>query len=86
MSPLNPVSATILRGVVLAIIVIVIVPGSGFNELSVARWVHILSGVMWIGLLFYVDVDQIPALTVAAADKGGGYHQGRLHHRPPGPF
>jgi hypothetical protein len=26
---------------------------------------------MWVGLLYYVNVAQIPALAAAAADKGG---------------
>ena len=71
MNPLNSIPAGIVIGVVLAIIVFVIMPGSGFNELSLARWLHILSGVMWVGLLYYVVVAQIPALAAAAADKGG---------------
>ena len=71
MNPLNSIPAGIVVGVVLAIVVFVIMPGSGFNELSLARWLHILSGVMWVGLLFYVVVAQIPGLAAAAADKGG---------------
>jgi uncharacterized membrane protein len=71
MNPLNSVPAAIITGVVLAIIVLVIMPGYTFNELSLARWLHILSGVMWIGLLYYFNVAQIPALAAAAADKGG---------------
>ena len=71
MNPLNSVPAAILTGVVLAIIVLVVIPGYAFNELSLARWLHILSGVMWIGLLYYFNVAQIPALAAAAADKGG---------------
>ena len=71
MNPLNSIPAAIISGVVLAIIVIVIIPGTGFNEFSLTRWLHILSGIMWIGLLYYVNVAQIPALAVAAADKGG---------------
>ena len=71
MNPLNSIPAGIILGVLLAIIVFVVIPGSGFNELSLARWLHILSGVMWVGLLFYVAVAQIPALAAAAADKGG---------------
>jgi len=35
------------------------------------RWLHILSGVMWIGLLWYFNVVQTPGLAAAAADKGG---------------
>jgi uncharacterized membrane protein len=71
MNPLNSIPGGIIGGVVLAIIVLVFMPGSGFNELSLARWLHILSGVMWVGLLFYVVVAQIPALAAAAVDKGG---------------
>ncbi|HXN09717.1 MAG TPA: urate hydroxylase PuuD, partial [Steroidobacteraceae bacterium] len=33
--------------------------------------IHILSGVMWIGLLYYFNVVQTPGLAAAAADKGG---------------
>src|SRR5262249_37501855 len=32
---------------------------------------HVLSGIMWVGLLFYSNVAQIPALAAAAADPGG---------------
>jgi len=71
MSSRNQVTAAIVGGVVLAIVVFVITPGSGFNELSLTRWLHILSGVMWVGLLFYVNVAQIPALAAATTDKGG---------------
>src|SRR5499427_6537771 len=71
MNPLNSIPVLIVSGVALAVVIFVIVPGSGFNELSLARWIHILSGVMWVGLLFYSNVAQIPALAAAAADKGG---------------
>ena len=72
MNPLNSIPAGIVVGVVLAIVVFVIMPGSGFNEKSLARWIHIIAGVMWVGLLYYVVVAQIPGLAAAAAaDKGG---------------
>src|SRR5262249_59665468 len=71
MNPLNSIPVLIVCGVVLSIVIFVVVPGPGFNELSLARWIHILSGVMWVGLLFYSNVAQIPALAAAAADKGG---------------
>ena len=61
MNPLNSISGAVTTGVVLAIIAFVIIPGAGFNELSLARWLHILSGVMWIGLLYYFNVVQTPA-------------------------
>ena len=39
--------------------------------LGFARWFHIVAGVIWIGLLYYFNVAQTPALADAAADKGG---------------
>jgi uncharacterized membrane protein len=35
---------------------------------ALARWLHLLAGVMWIGLLYYFNFVQVPALKVAAAD------------------
>src|SRR5688572_17161507 len=71
MNPFTSVPGAIITGVILAIIAFIVIPGGGFNELSLARWLHILSGIMWIGLLYYFNVAQIPALAAAAADKGG---------------
>jgi len=39
--------------------------------LSIDRWIHVLAGVTWIGLLYYFNFVQVPALAAAAADKGG---------------
>lgn len=39
--------------------------------LSIDRWIHFLAGVTWIGLLYYFNFVQVPALAAAAADKGG---------------
>jgi len=71
MNPLNSVRGSITTGFVLAIVLTLLVAPTGFLELGLARWLHILSGVMWIGLLWYFNVVQVPALAAAAADKGG---------------
>jgi uncharacterized membrane protein len=76
MNPLNSVSGSITTGFVAAVIVIVILAAIGmstgtFHELGLARWFHILSGITWIGLLYYFNLVQTPGLAVAAADKGG---------------
>jgi len=71
MNPLNSVAGAITTGVILAIILFVGIDPSQFLQMSLGRWLHILSGVMWIGLLYYFNVVQIPGLAVAAADKGG---------------
>lgn len=71
MNPLNSVRGAITTGFVLAIVLTLLIAPTGFLELGLARWLHILSGVMWIGLLWYFNVVQVPALAAAAADKGG---------------
>ncbi|MFO1408501.1 MAG: urate hydroxylase PuuD [Steroidobacteraceae bacterium] len=71
MNPLNTVRGAITTGFVVALVVTFLIAPTGFMELGLARWFHILSGVMWIGLLWYFNVVQVPALADAAADKGG---------------
>jgi uncharacterized membrane protein len=66
----------LITGIVLAVILSYIlhrtlVPDAQFNPQSLARWVHIVCGVFWIGLLYYFNAVQTPALADAAADKGG---------------
>ncbi len=39
-----------------------------FIQNGLGRWLHILSGVMWIGLLYYFNFVQVDALKAAAAD------------------
>lgn len=39
-----------------------------FIQLGLGRWLHILAGVMWIGLLYYFNFVQVPALAEAAKD------------------
>src|SRR6478736_801968 len=66
----------LITGIVLAVVLSVVlthslVPDAQFNQQSLARWVHIVSGVFWIGLLYYFNAVQTPAAADAAADKGG---------------
>ena len=71
MNPLNTVRGAITTGFVLAVILTLLIAPTAFHELGLARWFHILSGVTWIGLLYYFNLVQIPGLAAAAADKGG---------------
>jgi uncharacterized membrane protein len=71
MNPLNSVRGSIITGVIAALIVTLAIQPTAFHELGLARWLHIVTGVMWIGLLYYFNVAQTPALAAAAADKGG---------------
>src|SRR5712675_2123533 len=76
MHPLNSVKGAITTGVVLAIIIGIWLSvwaglGTGFHPVRIDRWLHIVAGVTWIGLLYYFNVVQTPGLAAAAADKGG---------------
>ena len=60
---------TVLAGFVLALVLLIIVGlvtggygltfGKGFWLFAV-RWLHVLSGILWIGLLYYFNFVQIP--------------------------
>jgi uncharacterized membrane protein len=70
MNPLNSIVGSIVTGAIIAVLIALAITG-GWNEFSLARWFHFLSGITWIGLLYYFNVVQTPALAAAAADKGG---------------
>jgi uncharacterized membrane protein len=76
MHPLNSVKGAITTGVVLAVIIgvgLALWAGNAvaIHPVRLDRWLHILAGVTWIGLLYYFNVVQTPGLAAAAADKGG---------------
>lgn len=39
--------------------------------LAIFRWLHFLAGITWIGLLYYFNFVQVPAMAQASADKEG---------------
>ncbi len=57
---------TVIAGIVLAVVLLVIMlivtgsPDGGVYMKFFMRWLHVLSGVMWIGLLWYFNFVQIP--------------------------
>ncbi len=61
---LSDLNKTIIAGVVLAVVMFLIYLGlQGYgNEFwaFLFRWLHVLSGVMWIGILWYFNFVQIP--------------------------
>lgn len=71
MNPLNTVNGTIIAGVILAILIGVLSMGAALNVASLLVWIHVLAGITWIGLLYYFNFVQVPALAEAAADEGG---------------
>ncbi len=72
MNPLNNHRHSLILGIVLALLLAAFLAGGVQPfRLGWARWIHIVSGVFWIGLLYYFNAAQTPALADAAADKGG---------------
>ena len=71
MNPLTTVKSTIISGVVLALLIGLLTMGVQINELSLIIWIHALAGITWIGLLYYFNFVQVPALAEAASDEGG---------------
>jgi uncharacterized membrane protein len=56
---------TVLAGVGLLIVYILITRGISLDHNWFAflfRWLHVLSGIMWIGLLYYFNFVQIPSM------------------------
>src|SRR5271170_5639753 len=75
MNPLLTVKWPLIIGFAVSVLIAVLIDGGfAFNVLTLAsltRWLHIVSGVFWIGLLYYFNAVQTPGLAAAAADKGG---------------
>ena len=58
---------TIIAGFVVLIVIILAVSGMSEggvrgSDLFVVRWLHVMAGVMWIGLLWYFNFVQIPSM------------------------
>ena len=73
MNPLTSVKGTIISGFVLAILLAIYVSpeNSALIQRNLSVWLHAIFGVTWIGLLYYFNFVQVPALADALADEGG---------------
>src|SRR5580693_10702340 len=75
MNPLTTVKWPLIIGFAVAVAIAALVGGgltfNGATLASLTRWLHIIFGVFWIGLLYYFNAVQTPAMAAAAADKGG---------------
>ena len=73
MNPLTSIKGTIVSGFVLAILVAFYLSpeGSSLIQRNLSVWLHALAGVTWVGLLYYFNFVQVPAMAEALADEGG---------------
>jgi len=72
MNPLKSVLGTIIAGFVLAIIIMLAIGTGKANILGLEVWLHVLAGVVWIGLLYYFNFVQVPGVGAALADVDNG--------------
>ncbi len=71
MNPLKTVHGTLILGFVTAAVITLVVGDTAFNAWSFATWLHVFFGIIWIGLLYYFNFVQVPAVATATADEGG---------------
>ena len=72
MNPLMTIKGTLVVGLILALAVAFGI-GNGAPGLKTAAmvWVHVMAGVVWIGLLYYFNFVQVPGVGKALADTDG---------------
>lgn len=74
-NPLESIAGTVVSGLVVTLLLYLlfgsVLPSGGGAMMvmpALARWLHFVFGIAWIGLLFYFNLVQMPALKAAAAD------------------
>ena len=73
MNPLNTRGGTVIAGIVLAVILIFILgPAGAINKVELWVWAHVVIGIGWVGLLYYFNFVQVPAVGEALADGDPG--------------
>jgi len=72
MNPLKSVNGTLTLGFVLAVVITLLIGDTSFNAWSFAVWLHVFFGIILIGLLYYFNFVQVPAVAQAVAEKEPG--------------
>ena len=73
---INSVKGKILIGFILAIVIYVGFMGNtaeaqNLSHYGATVWLHVLAGIVWIGLLYYFNFVQVPGMGEALADTDG---------------
>ena len=72
MNPLKSITGTIVAGIILSVIIILLFKDGASHPVGLVVWVHALAGVTWIGLLYYFNFIQVPAVGEALAEANDG--------------
>ena len=71
MNPLKSILGTIITGIVISVIVMLAYKDGLTNAIEWTVWFHVIVGITWIGLLYYFNFVQVPAMAAAVGDSGG---------------
>lgn len=71
MNPLKSPWQSAFVGVILAVVISLLMGTSG-SGLGLTIWIHVIVGIMWIGLLYYFNFVQVPAVGAALSDGAPG--------------
>ncbi|MBC8147456.1 MAG: urate hydroxylase PuuD [Bacteroidetes bacterium] len=72
MNPLKSIPGTIIAGIILAIVIAFLLGATGAPNISeIAVWFHVVVGITWVGLLYYFNFVQVPAMAAALGDTDG---------------
>ena len=71
---LSSLLKTVISGFILLFIIMLIISSASdfyfdYHIFLFFRWIHVLSGVMWIGLLWYFNFVQIPSMPKSLMNK-----------------
>ena len=63
----------LIIGLVLAVVVMVVfAPSAPLTVQAVIHWLHAFFGILWIGLLYYLNFVQVPTMPAIPAELKGG--------------
>lgn len=71
MNPLKTIAGTITSGFVIAVIISLFIGKPSTFGWALVVWLHVLAGITWIGLLYYFNFVQVPAVAEATANSDG---------------
>ena len=72
MNPLKSIWGTVILGIVLGLVAAVALGGEHANSIEWTVWLHVIVGIAWVGLLYYFNFIQVPAVGEALASGDPG--------------
>lgn len=73
MNPLATRGGTLALGIVLSgVMILLLGPQGTLNPWGLWVWFHVIVGIAWVGLLYYFNAVQMPAVAKAASDGDPG--------------